>query len=92
MEGRDWKQNALLSLAGVFPYKREKVLPVALEQFLKDHPGVKEIHLHLDNDETGRGAVLAIKNALEEYVVYDEPPETGKDMNEWLMSDRRQIV
>ena len=83
-EERNWKQDALLSLAGVFPYRREKVLPVALEQFLKDHPGVKEIHLHLDNDETGRGATLAIKNALEGYAIYDEPPEAGKDYNDYL--------
>ena len=89
-EGRDWKQDAFLSLAGVFPYKRDRVLPVALEQFLKDHSGIKEIHLHLDNDETGRGAALAIKNALEGYIVHDEPPETGKDINDCLMSKERR--
>ena len=88
-EGRDWKQDALLSLAGVFPYKREKVLPVALEQFLKDHPGIREIHLHLDNDDTGRGAALAVKNALEGYVICDEPPETGKDMNDLLQIKKK---
>ena len=33
--GQDWKQDAMLSLAGVFQTKREKVVPVALEQFLK---------------------------------------------------------
>ena len=73
--GHDWRG---------FSLTREKVLPIALEQLLKDHPGVKEIHLHLDNDDTGRGASLAIKNALEGFVIYDEPPETGKDVNEWL--------
>ena len=54
--GRDWKSDALLSLAGVFKQKREKVVPVALLQFLSDHPTVRCICLHLDNDEVGRSA------------------------------------
>ena len=32
----------------------------------------------------GRGAALAVKNALEGYVICNEPPETGKDVNDWL--------
>ena len=45
---------------------------------------VIEIHLHLDNDDTGRRAALAVKYALEGYVICNEPPETGKDVNDWL--------
>lgn len=34
--GRDWKQEALLSLAGVFAPKRQGVVPVALSRFLEE--------------------------------------------------------
>ena len=49
--GRDWRGDALLSLAGVFKQKREKVVPVALAQFLSDHPSVKTVCPRLDDDE-----------------------------------------
>jgi hypothetical protein len=80
LSGKNWLKETYLSLAGI----GGKAIPMALEQFLKDHPDISHIYLHLDNDDTGRGAALAIKNALEGYVIYDEPPETGKDVNEWL--------
>ena len=87
MDGKDWQSDAYLSLAGVFQTKRKDVLPVALEQYLKDHPEVKMIHLHLDNDEVGRGATEGIMNALlGKYELLDEPPESGKDVNEALMN------
>lgn len=87
-EGRNWKQDALLSLAGVFQTKRKDVVPVALSQYLSDHPHVSVIHLHLDNDEVGRGAAAGIIGGLsEKYEIYDEPPEAGfKDVNEQLMA------
>lgn len=62
--GRDWRGNALLSLAGVFQRKRDKVLPVALKQFLEDHASVKTVCLHLDNDAVGRSATRGIMEAL----------------------------
>lgn len=84
--GRDWRGDALLSLAGVFQRKREKVLPVALSQFLEDHPSVKTVCLHLDNDAVGRGAAQGIIEALADspYQVIDEPPTHGKDVNDQL--------
>ncbi len=84
--GRDWRGDALLSLAGVFQRKREKVLPVALAQFLEDHPSVKTVCLHLDNDAVGRSAAQGIKEALADspYQVIDEPPTHGKDVNDQL--------
>ena len=87
-EGRDWKRDALLSLAGVFKTKRENVVPVALQQYLEDHPGISTVHLHLDNDEVGRGAASGIIGGLDEkYTVLDEPPAYGcKDVNDELMS------
>lgn len=85
-EGREWKQDALLSLAGVFMPRRENVVPVALRQYLNDHPGISVLHLHLDNDEVGRGATEGIIGGLKEkYTVLDEQPAEGfKDVNDQL--------
>ena len=86
MNGHDWKQDALLSLAGVFQTKRQDVLPVALKRYLDQHPEVRTIHMHLDNDEVGRGAVDGIRaNLGSRYTVSNEPPACGKDMNDQLM-------
>lgn len=84
--GRDWRGDALLSLAGVFQRKREKVLPVALKQFLEDHPSVKTVCLHLDNDAVGRSAAQGIVEALADspYQVIDDPPTHEKDVNDQL--------
>lgn len=83
--GQDWKQDAMLSLAGVFQTKREKVVPVALEQFLKDHSQIHTLRLHLDNDEVGRSAAKGIVEGLQErYKVFDDPPPRGKDVNDYL--------
>ena len=87
MNGRDWRRDSLLSLAGVFASKREGVVPVALEQYLKTHPGIRHIHLHLDNDEVGKAAAKGIRKGLEgRYTVSNEPPRSGKDVNEYLCS------
>ena len=84
-ETPNWKEDALLSLAGVFKTKRENVVPIALEQFLRDHPQIKTLRLHLDNDEVGRGAAQGIIGGLgDKYTVIDEPPPRGKDVNEFL--------
>ena len=83
--GQEWKQDAMLSLAGVFQTKREKVVPVALEQFLKDHPQIHTLRLHLDNDKVGRSAAKGIVEGLQDrYKVFDDPPPRGKDVNDYL--------
>ena len=84
--GQDWRGDALLSLAGVFQRKREKVLPAALKQLLEDHPSVKTVCLHLDNDAVGRSAAQGIMEALVDspYQVIDVPPTHGKDVNDQL--------
>ena len=85
MAGRDWKQDALLSLAGVYKTKRENVVPVSLSRFLTDYPGIKTLRLHLDNDEIGRGAAKGIVDGLKDkYEILDEPPRYGKDVNDAL--------
>lgn len=85
MKGRDWRQDALLSLAGVFKQKKEFVIPLALSQYLKDHPGTNTLYLHLDNDEVGREAAAGIMEGLgDKYTVLDRPPPYGKDVNDLL--------
>jgi hypothetical protein len=84
-EGLDWHRDSLLSLAGVYQTKRTDVVPIALEQYLNDHPDIQTLRLHLDNDEVGRGAVAGIVTGLNgRYQVYDEPPKCGKDVNDQL--------
>ena len=83
-EGGDWKSMSMLSLAGVFAPKRQGVVPVALSRFLSDNPQIKTLRLHLDNDEVGRAAAAGIVEGLKDYTVIDEPPGSGKDVNEQL--------
>ena len=90
--GKDWRAEPMLSLAGVFKTKRQNVVPVALSQFLQDHPEIRTIRLHLDNDEVGRGAAQGILGGLKgKYEVIDDPPPCGKDVNEFLQLRRRQV-
>lgn len=83
--GFDWTKDSLLSLAGVYIVKRDSVVPKALEHFLETYPDVETIHLHLDNDEVGRGAAKGIIKGLQgQYRVWTQPPPRGKDVNEYL--------
>ena len=64
----------------------ESTPPAALMQYLKDFPQIKEIALYLDNDAAGRLAAKTIKTLLSSsYIVSDEPPKRGKDMNDYLI-------
>ena len=84
-EGKNWHEDHLLSLAGVFVTKREDVVPVALSRYLADHPEIRTLRLHLDNDVVGRGAVAGIVGGLRDrYEIWDEPPKCGKDVNDQL--------
>ena len=84
--GFDWTKDSLLSLAGVYVVKREGVVPKALEHFLKTYPDVRIIHLHLDNDDVGRGAAQGIMKGLpERHRVWNQPPLMGKDVNDYLI-------
>jgi hypothetical protein len=78
----------LLSLSGVYKPKQnieESALPPALTQYLTDHPEIKSIHLHLDNDLAGRLATQVITAVLpKQYEVTDEPAPSGKDYNDHL--------
>ncbi|WP_368293589.1 DUF3991 domain-containing protein [Dehalobacter sp. TBBPA1] len=88
LASRDWRQDSCLSLAGIYKPKEdiaESTPPAALMQYLKDFPQIIEIALHLDNDAAGRLAAKTIQTILpNKYTVFDEPPERGKDYNEYL--------
>lgn len=88
LNGKDWRNYHLLSLAGVYQPKEkiaESRLPMALSQFLQDYPKIETVYLHLDNDRAGRLAAMAIETVLQErYKVKNVPPPSGKDVNEYL--------
>ena len=86
----DWQRCALLSLGGVS--KEAKALPPALEHFLQVQPQIRTLQLHLDNDDTGRGAAAKIAEALrDKYTVSDRPPRYGKDVNELLQIQHSRV-
>jgi hypothetical protein len=88
MKGEDWRRENFLSLAGVYKPRdniQDSTPPAALIQYLKDHPQVHDIALHLDNDVAGRLATKTIIVVLPPDCVFtDEPPEYGKDVNDQL--------
>ena len=87
MNGEDWRNENLLSLAGVYQPQKDitkSKVPKALEGFLNDHP-VKRVVFHLDNDPIGRKATEAISMVLpDKYEKVNEPPPKGKDFNDYL--------
>ncbi len=89
INGKDWSNSNLLSLAGVYqPSKNleESKIPLALNYFLNLHPNIKKIYLHLDNDIAGRTATKALQTVLpNQYEVIDCPPPKGKDVNDFLL-------
>ena len=86
LRGQDWRVANTLSLSGIYQPRKDGSIqsPVALEQYLKDNPGVARIVLCLDNDGPGRTASAAIQKRLSEYEVIDNPPRRGKDYNDQL--------
>lgn len=90
LDGKDWRNENLLSLAGVYKPKKEiseSTLPAALVQYLADYPHIRKVVLRLDNDHTGKLAAETIKTLLsKKYAVTVEiqPPPQGKDYNDCL--------
>jgi hypothetical protein len=89
MNGGDWQNENLLSLAGIYmPQKNiaESKIPMALTQHLQDYPNIQNIVLHLDNDRPGRLASEALRTVIcSPYNVRDAPPPFAKDCNEYLL-------
>lgn len=88
LDGKDWRQFNLVSLAGVYSPKQkieDSKVPVTLSRLLEKDKTIRRIVLHLDNDVAGRKATKAMKTILpKEYEVVDEPPAYGKDVNDFL--------
>ncbi len=81
---RSWQDENLLSLSGIYAPKSGK-LPAALSQYLKDHPAVKALTLHLDNDEPGHAAAKAIAQlATKQGLRVTDSCPARKDVNEQL--------
>lgn len=100
MSNKDWENENLLALAGVYqPAKdiEESKIPIALKSFLNKN-NIKDIYLHFDSDQAGKMATKSLKNQLEKrYKVYDFTPYIGKDYNDFLietiknMSKKKEI-
>jgi DNA primase len=86
MQSNAWDRYNYLSLGGTSP--------LALIQYLKDHPHADHVYLCLDNDEAGQKAMRKIRDVIykdevlseQVSVITDEPPPTGKDYNDMLLT------
>ena len=88
---RNWRSDDLLSLAGVYKTDNKQDIPLALRTYLERYTGTKVVYLHLDNDEIGRTATKQITEALSsQYTVIDQPPQSGKDFNDYLKNEIRK--
>lgn len=88
LEGKNWQQLNLISLAGVYSPKQnigDSKVPVTVRKLLEKDKSIKRIILHLDNDIAGRKATKALQTILsDKYEVVDDPPKCGKDVNDFL--------
>ena len=88
LDGKDWRQFNLVSLAGVYSPKQkieDSKVPVTLGRLLEKDKTIRRIVLHLDNDIAGRKATKALQTILsDKYEVVDDPPQYGKDVNDFL--------
>lgn len=89
-KGTEWDKCNYLSLGGTSP--------LALQQFLTDHPEINHIYLCLDNDKAGLEGMARIETILKDRTLTVErkppPAEHGKDYNELLrakLADRFRI-
>lgn len=88
MQNKPWRNQNLLSLAGVYqPAKimEDSKVPIALQSFLNQNRAIKKVVFHLDRDDAGKRATQAITLALDSnYQVVDNPVPYGKDVNDYL--------
>ena len=94
MKTGHWRAEPMVSLGGVYapsPNKPNIKIPAALDNALQNHPEVRTIALHLDNDYAGRSATENISLQLRcNYETKNEPPPVGKDCNDYLMHIRQR--
>lgn len=101
MHGKYWQNVSMISLAGVYTPKEkieESKIPKALVTYLKSHPYIEKIYLHLDRGYAGRLATKTLKIILPtEYPnieIVDNPVPRGKDVNDFLLlsKDMKPVV
>lgn len=87
-----WDRYHYLSLSGTSP--------LALLQYLTDHPEIDHVYMYLDNDKAGRDGMMKLRAALMQndafcnHITSAEPPPIGKDYNEYLqhlIREKRKI-
>ena len=85
-EQRKYSTVHLLSCSGIYkPGQTKSTVPIALSHYLKCHPVIKCIKLHLDNDYAGKlAAKTIISSYKDKYVVSNLPAREGNDMNDYL--------
>lgn len=77
-----WDRYHYLSLGGTSP--------MAMLQYLTDHPEIDHVYMYLDNDMAGLEGMMKLRAALTQsdafrnHIVTAEPPPIGKDYNEYL--------
>ncbi len=86
--GYDFRTFNLIALSGITgkgDAERAK-LPIAMEQYIREHPEVHTFYTHFDNDEAGVTAGILLARAVPEgkQVVIQSPPHGYKDVNEYL--------
>lgn len=87
--GQRWQSCHYLSLGGVSVKQKSEELPLALGQYLSDHPEIQSIRLMLDNDDAGRAAAQRILAKLgNRYDAKAVFPRQVKDFNEELMDSK----
>ena len=93
MNGQNWRDLSYLSLGGIYLPRKdiaETTLPMALDQYLNEHPQTDTIVLCLDDDDAGRQAAQAISVILEGVcAIENRPPDKGEDYNDMLMIQRK---
>lgn len=76
--GQDWEEKTMISLAGVYqPAKilEQSKVPLAIENYLKNHPEITRIYLCLDSDTAGKNAAKAMQIVLSDKceIIYKPP-------------------
>ena len=90
MQGEDWTKCNCLSLAGIAKRKNngEPQLPEALKICLERNSDIRRVILCLDNDNPGQEAAKSISKGLGRYTAVIQPPEKGKDYNDFLQMQK----
>jgi len=84
LRGKDWRASHYLSMGGVTA--QQGGLPLAIDQYLKDHLTITDVCLMLDNDKPGREMSDYLYRNLQEWCsMYVHFPAHGKDVNDELL-------